>query len=91
MRDHHTKVKPGQSKATNNTGLVEVLSKDVPDNRFMWVQGGTDQTLGRKVHYKFGKVFPHVQETAWAETTKESITEKCHTTLHSAFSSLGIP
>lgn len=59
------KVEPGQSKTTeDSTRLVEVLSKHVADNRLMWVQGGTDQTLGRKVHNKFGKEFPHVQETA---------------------------
>lgn len=66
------KVEPGQSKTTeDSTRLVEVFSKHVADNRFMRVEGGIDQTLGRKVHYKFGREFPHVQETAWAETTKQ--------------------
>lgn len=57
------KVEPGQRKTTNIV-LVEVISKDVADNSFMWVQGGTDQTLGRKVHYRLGKEFLHMQETA---------------------------
>lgn len=55
----------------DHTRLVKVLCKDAADNRFMWVQGGTDQILGRKLHHRFGKQFPHVQETVWAENTKQ--------------------
>lgn len=38
-------VEPRQSKTTDRqhqTCPLEVLSKDAADNRFMWVQGGTD-------------------------------------------------